>query len=215
MTNLRNLSPLSSTAALLPYHELRFNIPGIPGIEPSSASVEPIPVTARNRHDEDNGNKIEQISTETPAVHGVLYTLDERDFAAVCRTEGVPLVYTLHRCRVLPYAGDGKWAGRTRLQNALETRSANLTDAAANSAPDEFNMGMQAFTLRASRAQWRNSPDIPPSRSYLNVLIRGAVEYRLDEAYVNQLRKVSVGKTWVGNGLAEEMLWWAERRKVW
>ena len=41
MINLRGIQPISSTAAVLPKHELRFNIPGVHLIEPSSASVEP------------------------------------------------------------------------------------------------------------------------------------------------------------------------------
>eukprot|EP00566_Odontella_aurita_P022843 CAMPEP_0113561894 /NCGR_PEP_ID=MMETSP0015_2-20120614/20226_1 /TAXON_ID=2838 /ORGANISM="Odontella" /LENGTH=140 /DNA_ID=CAMNT_0000463733 /DNA_START=261 /DNA_END=683 /DNA_ORIENTATION=+ /assembly_acc=CAM_ASM_000160 len=41
MTALRGLNPLASTAAVLPGHELRFNVPGTPLVEPSWASVEP------------------------------------------------------------------------------------------------------------------------------------------------------------------------------
>jgi len=172
MTNLRGLSPLASTAAVLPSHKLRFNLPGAPLIEPSSASVEPS-------------------SGDGDIVHGVLYTLSEDDFATVCRTEGVPLAYVLHRCNVVTYIGDGETAGL----DALQSRSSSVT----------------AFTLRAARKSWRDGRDIPPSQGYLNVLVRGAVEYRLDKSYLSYLESIKPGMT-IGNGLAEQALSLAEQR---
>ena len=47
MIELRQLQPISSTAAVLPGYRLRFNVPGLPGIEPSWASVEPVPYDER------------------------------------------------------------------------------------------------------------------------------------------------------------------------
>ncbi|KAL3800633.1 hypothetical protein HJC23_006095 [Cyclotella cryptica] len=231
MTNLRNLSPLASTAAVLPCHELRFNIPGIVGIEPSSASVEPVEVTIASDNGRGEDDWIEEMVTNDQVVHGTLYTLDERDFATICQTEGVPFVYSLHRCRVIPYVGDGRRAGITSLKQVLwetlsmdakgadgnknshSTTTTTTTKRITNSILQTHNRGIPAFTLRATHKQWRTMPDIPPSQSYLNVLLRGAMEYHLDEAYVTKLRNVKVGKTWVGDGLAEEMLRWAERRK--
>lgn len=187
MINLRNISPLVSSAAMLPAHELRFNIPGIRGVEPSSASVEPV-------------------DCDDEIVHGTLYKLSEEDFNIICRTEGVPFAYSLHRCRVVPYTGDGKRAGEEKLQKILNTSAAN------EKYLDKSDIGVSAFTLRAARNEWRKGQDIPPSKSYLNVLIRGAIEYKMDEAYVNKLKSIQVGKTWVGDGMAEEMLRLAERR---
>lgn len=180
MTNLRNIHPLSSNAAILPGHSLRFNIPGVPYIEPSSASVEPA----------DDAWEV---------VHGVLYVLDENDFARICQTEGVPFIYALHRCRVIPYIGDGGTAGATAMEN--------------NSNIDRG--GVVTYTLRAACQEWRRVGwDIPPSRSYLNVLIRGAEEFGLDEQYCRNLENMKVSTTWFGNGMAEEMLQIAELRKT-
>jgi len=68
-----------------------------------------------------------------------------------------------------------------------------------------------AYTLRASRKEWRQENDIPPSRAYLNVLIRGADEFQLDDDYLQYLKGIVPGNT-IGNGMAEMMLEAAERR---
>lgn len=178
MTKLRSLNPVFSSAAVLPQHNLRFNVPGTSFIEPSWASVEPVS------------------DSEIPKnIHGVLYKLTEEDFTKVCNSEGVPFAYTIHRCRVIPYFGNGKTAGADALEsNSLKDRS------------------IFAYTLRAARPQWRQmKEDIPPSKSYLNVLIRGALEYQLDEEYVQELRSVIPGRT-IGNGIAEFTLEAAEQR---
>ena len=69
MIDLRKTSPIASSAAILPGHELRFNIPGILGIEPSSASVEPVDAKLL-----DSSNQV---------VHGTLYKLSEDDFTTI------------------------------------------------------------------------------------------------------------------------------------
>jgi hypothetical protein len=188
MINLRNITPLASSAAILPGHTLRFNIPGLIGVEPSSAAVEPID------GDLDAFDK-------SHIVHGVLYKLSEKDFETIIRTEGVPFAYSLHRCRVLSYNGDGKKAGEECLQR--------ITDGSASINFDE--VGISAFTLRAARKEWRSAKDTPPSQSYLNVLIRGAIEFQMDEDYVSMLKSIKPGRTFFGNGLAEEALKWSER----
>lgn len=210
MTNLRGLTPLASSAAVLPGHALRFNIPGMPGIEPSSAAVEPV------ANYDAGGMKTESV------VHGVLYKLTEEDFSAICSTEGVPFAYSLHRCRVVPYMGDGETAGEDALRRATSSDSGSSdaaihdgvrdTDAKANMQATGGSLGVSAFTLRAARKQWRQGKDIPPSQSYLNVLIRGAKEFKLDRSYLRKLESTQVGRTWIGNGLAEGMLSAAERR---
>ena len=193
MINLRTLSPLASTAAVLPAHTLRFNIPGVPLVEPSSASVEPT----------DGMDEIMDVGTlisKGELVHGVLYKLTEEDFASVCSTEGVPFAYSLHRCRPIPYSGDGKHAGEESLRNLDDV---NMTSK---------GWGVSAFTLRAARTTWRQGDDIPPSQSYLNVLIRGAKEFALDRSYLEKLQQIDSGRTFPGNGLAEELLRRAEDR---
>lgn len=197
MINLRGITPLASSAAVLPGHALRFNIPGMPGVEPSSAAVEPIT-------DMKNGEK-DQV------VHGVVYKLTEEDFATICQTEGVPFAYSLHRCRVIPYVGDGKTAGQDAM---MRTRTNNEQSATTTTTMDE-KLGVPAFTLRASNREWRKQgKDIPPSQSYLNVLIRGAKEFALDESHLCKLESLEVGNTWIGNGLAEGMLENAEKRRM-
>ena len=69
MIDLRKTSPIASSAAILPGHELRFNIPGILGIEPSSASVEPVDAKLLDSSDQ--------------VVHGTLYKLSEDDFTTI------------------------------------------------------------------------------------------------------------------------------------
>ena len=177
MTALRQLDPVASSAAVLPDHRLAFNIPGTPFIEPSWASVEPVQP---------------QQNLPVEVVHGVLYKLTQDDFESVCRTEGVPFGYRLHRCKVIPYKGNDDCAG----QEALVSPSSK---------------SVPAFTLRAGRKNWRQSTvDIPPSRAYMNVLLRGAEEYSIDREYVNYLLNIPVGRTLVGDGVAEEMLKTAE-----
>ena len=60
--------------AVLEDYSVRFSVVGVPGIEPSFASITP-----------SNGES-------TP---GVLYTLTGAHFNTLCVTEGVPLVYTV------------------------------------------------------------------------------------------------------------------------
>ena len=198
MINLRELSPLASCAAVLPAHVLRFNIPGVPLVEPSSASVEPV----ANIMEKKGMDDVETIIESGQLVHGVLYKLTEDDFARVCSTEGVPFAYSLHRCRCIPYVGDGKRAGEDCLRRVVREL-------------DEFNMksnnewGVPAFTLRAAWEKWH---DIAPSQSYLNVLIQGAKEFRLDETYLQKLQQIEAGRTF-GPGMAEELLRRAENRR--
>ena len=193
MTDLRGISPLNSSAAVLPGHVLRFNVPGLPLIEPSSASVEPA-----------------ALDDDAVVVHGVLYELTERDFATICRTEGVPFVYALHRCRAFPYVGDGRTAG----EDALRRSSAAAREAVGPTpgAGTDIDLGVSAFTLRASRDGWRRGRDIPPSRSYLNVLLRGVREFALDEAHLRHLEGIRCGRTLFGDGVAGGVLRLAEER---
>lgn len=178
MTALRDLDPLACTPAVLPGHRLLFDVPGLPWVEPSWASVEP---TTTEEEEEE-------------VVHGVLYTLTEEDFVSVCRTEGVPLSYRLHRCAPVPYRGDGAAAGRAALARPDRPR-------------------VRAFTLRSPGTDVARKTHRAPSRAYRNVLVRGAKEFALDADYVQRLENIIPGKTLFGDGFAERMLTAAEQRK--
>jgi len=211
MTNLRSLHPIASSAAILPRHKLCFNVPGTAWIEPSWASVEPI--------EEDKNDINANVNTDTNT-HGVLYKLTEEDFLRVCSSEGVPFGYTLHRCRVVPYMGNQERAGYHALQDQLIPIQDNDNITGNDNANDNGSTKSQemtlarsvfAYTLRASRKEWREAKDIPPSRAYLNVLIRGAEEFQLDVDYLEYLKGIVPGDT-IGGGIAELMLEAAEKR---
>lgn len=199
MTAMRNLNPIASKAAILPKHRLAFNVPGTALVEPSWASVEPVTID----NDPDMSDSTHSV------VHGVLYKLSEEDFNAVCQSEGVPFAYRLHRCRVVPYLGDGNHAGRSALDSQMQMAAMDIEDIG------ERCIDVPAFTLRAGRKTWRDAPtDIPPSQSYLNVLIRGAKEFKLDRDYIEKLEAYPAGRTVVGDGIAEGMLNFAEFSKM-
>lgn len=217
MTDLRGLNPVARTAAVLPGHRLRFNVPGTPLVEPSWASVELEP--AEDAAQERDGDYC------SPEVHGVLYRLTEDDFSSVLRSEGVPFGYTVHRCRVVPYRGNAGGAGARAVRRsaaaAIGGGAASNEDNNNNNTGEDGGEGegagsVFAYTLRASRREWREGPDVPPSRSYLDVLLRGAEEFRLDASYVEGLRMIEAGRTPLapgGNGIAGRMLATAERLK--
>ena len=203
MKDLRKLNPIASTAAILPGYRLRFNVPGIPGIEPSWASVEAVPSssgisTASDAFMKREGNDQSLQQSSMELVHGVMHTLTAQDFATVCQTEGVPFSYVLQKCRVIQYIGDGQVAGQCKLEKVLSTTS--ITEM------NNAKWGISAYTLLAGPMALRSrGEDIPPSRSYMNVLLRGAKEFALDESYLRKLEEIPVGKTWIGDGLAEGM----------
>lgn len=181
MTSLRKLKPVTSTAAILPNYKLVFTVPGTPLVEPSWAAVEP----TENDVDDD-------------VVHGVLYRLDEDDFLKVCRSEGVPFAYRLQRCHVIPYVGREKDGANN---------DQNITDAGAQALANNDVKKISAVTLiSASMKSPSKNRNVAPSQSYLNILIRGAKEYKLDEAYVEKLKSIECGRTIIGNGIAGIML---------
>lgn len=128
------------------------------------------------------------------AVHGVLYDLTPQDFCKVGNTEGVPLAYRWERCRVYPYVGDGELAGK---------------HAAANEAN---NTGVVAYTLVKTFPG--KSEDSPPSRSYLDLLIQGSEEWKLDSSFRGMLKATPVARNLlVPDGLAGPLLRLAELRQ--
>jgi len=207
MTALRQLNPISSSAAILLNHTLAFNIPGGMG-EPSWASIEPLPVTDNDDGSRESSSSRSILRTDlsnlaNSVVHGVLYQLTEEDFTSVCQSEGVPFAYTLHRCHVILYAGNGKNAGETAVQKAC----VDMNYDEDNSSPTR-QIGIPAFTLRATNKIYRKKAleRIPPSLAYKNILIRGAKEFKLDESYVQMLEELP----YKGNGYADRMLRLAE-----
>jgi len=126
-------------------------------------------------------------------VHGVLYELTPEDFAKVGNTEGVPLAYRWERCRVYPYVGDGESAGKV-------------------AASERNNSTLVAFTLVKTFPG--TSRDSPPSRSYRNLLIQGAEEWKMDKSFRDMLTATPVAKNLlVRDGLAGPMLKLAELRQ--
>ena len=113
-------------------------------------------------------------------VHGVLYELTEEDFTLVCQTEGVPFAYILQACQVRPYP--------------ISSNKETMKDTEG------------AFTLVTSPLLPRRRNAAAPSQSYLNVLIRGAEEFGLEEDYIQKLKIIPAGRTLFGNGTAENML---------
>ena len=172
MTAFRGIQCVDSTAAVLQGYKLRFNLPGMPAVEPSWACV-----------DKDS----------TEIVHGVLYTLTPQDFAKVSISEGVPFGYQWEKVEVVPYQGDGKEAGQTAL---------------LSSKPNT----VQAYTL-VSQNPFLPNRDIPPSKGYLDLLIQGAMEYKMDQSQIRKLKATPVGFTFFGEGyVSKTMLEAAERQ---
>jgi len=68
----RQVTPLSQRAGYVDDYRLAFNLLGIPGFEPSFASVEPA-----------KGHK----------VHGAVFELDTEGWIKICQTEAVPFSY--------------------------------------------------------------------------------------------------------------------------
>ncbi len=191
MTSLRNLSPLSATAAILPNYELRFNIPGNPFIEPSAASVQKrIPVTTADETKE-----------KEFCVHGVLYTLTEDDFVKLGRSEGVPFAYIWERCFPKPYIGNNLNAGHEAL--LLHQQQQQLPVASQTE---------EAFVLTANPlfTSKSNQKNIPPSKSYLQILKDGAKYWKMDETYQMYLQK-DIATDPIVPGVSKQLLQLAER----
>jgi Gamma-glutamyl cyclotransferase, AIG2-like len=175
MKSLRQIDYLNSCAAILPGYKLRFNIPGIPAVEPSWACVEQVNGVSNNDNNDD-------------LVHGVLYTLTLQDFARVSMSEGVPLAYQWKLVDVVPYQGDGDCAGQKALMEA-STASTSI---------------VKAYTLVTNNPFLRS--DIPPSRAYRDLLIRGAKSFQMDQTYIEKLEAIPIGLT-IGEGLVAKNLW--------
>lgn len=197
MTALRQLKPLSSTAAILPGYELAFDIPTGIWLEPSAASVR---------------------RQQRRVVHGVLYQLSETDFARLGSSEGVPGIYTWETCRVVPYRGDSQCAGRTALaahyNNNHKTNS--TVEALVLTTSPLLRSIMRMRMMSATRNPVEENedadsvlPDIPPSPSYLRILRDGAAYWQMDRDYQAMLAAVPVSP--YTPGMADWILQMARR----
>jgi Gamma-glutamyl cyclotransferase, AIG2-like len=234
MTSLRNLQPLSVTAAVLPGYELAFDIRGSP-LEPSAASVRRRTKDWKDAvMDDDDG------SCCCSLVHGVLYELTESDFAALGRSEGVPWTYRWERVHVIPYRGNGASAGNDAYrawmiehgqpqERAPPTAGSTTADAAVATAAavaattkiDSLSIlalvltasplaqslfGSSSPTNASSSSRSNSQTFIPPSPSYLQILRDGAAQWRLDQSYQDQLAAVPTDARYGWPGLSGWLL---------
>jgi len=192
MKCLRQIEVREVTAAVLPDYELKFA---------SAAFVRPVSVKDEDKGDA-NANESDGVDDSTDdrtVVHGLLYTLTEDEFAKVGQTEGVPFGYRWQSCRVYPYRGDGKQAGKDCMDQ-----------------PDAQEQSIQAYTLveptpassqqrqqqqRRKRNQQKrnknksNDSSIPPSASYLGLIREGARLWRFDRSYQDKLSTIEAAKS--------------------
>mmetsp|Transcript_28926 Transcript_28926/g.79374 ORF Transcript_28926/g.79374 Transcript_28926/m.79374 type:complete len:266 (-) Transcript_28926:823-1620(-) len=160
LRNIRNYR--NATAAVLPNYKLVFH---------GAAAVERTTTVKSN-------------STTTTGVHGVLYELSPSDFDVVSRTEGVPLAYQWQPCRVVPYIGNDKNAGELALGQARheddKTGSSSMVTAQTLILPVASQFLPAPLRPRYAR----------PSRSYLEIIQRGAQEWHLDQSYMEYLSSI-------------------------
>lgn len=137
MTSLRNLHPLSASAAILPGYRLAFNIRGNPFLEPSAAAAVPS-------------------SRDDDCIHGALYELTEKEFRQLERSEGVPFAYNWEKCQVYLYRGDNDAAGATAVASTSPTDAYVLV--AAQRSNDSSDIPPSPSYLRIIRdgaAYWK------------------------------------------------------------
>lgn len=162
MTSLRGLRPLDATAAVLPNYQLAFDIPGMPGVEPSAASVRP---------------------KSSRVVHGVLWTLTAKDFARIGRSEGVPFSYQWQACNVYPYVGDGSKAGAQAVERGEPIQAYTLRSPRPSSdrfiAPSASYLGI----LIRGAAEWQLDRDyqvyLGQVTTAQNLIVPGGLSGRL------------------------------------
>ena len=132
----RKIYPTHNINAVAAGYTLSFNVPGLPFYEPSFASILP----------KKNGK-----------VHGVVYTITEKEFQRVIRTEGGHgvkyLGYTVIDIPVMTYTGEK----------------------------------LIAKTLYYNCSIFPNTIDYLPSKRYLNLIINGARQHKLNNSYINSL----------------------------
>ena len=173
------------TAAILPNYELVFN---------SAAFV--------TRTDSSSAASTKDASP-TSVVHGVLYTLTEKEFVKIGQTEGVPFGYRWKKCYVYPYIGNCKTAGRDCIIAANNSSSSNSssTTTAVDSSTNS-NAPVLAYTLiepssssSSSTSSTRSSKNNirrrqPPNGSYLRLLQEGARLWKFDGNYQQKLASI-------------------------
>uniref|UniRef100_A0A7S4D514 gamma-glutamylcyclotransferase n=1 Tax=Heterosigma akashiwo TaxID=2829 RepID=A0A7S4D514_HETAK len=196
LQGLRGIQPLSQTPAVLYGYRLRFNLPGMPGLDPSFASIEP--VTKKRGM----GGKLPAAATDygLSEVHGLVFELRQQDFRHVCRTEGVPYAYSVrsvvldtytphHRC---PEEGEDK----TRDHNHHKPISPS---------PGQRPATLQAQTLVSPPLAALRTPlgrDVAPSPSYLQIMREAARAGGLDPRWQRHLGGLRASPWALGGGLA-------------
>ena len=122
------------------------------------------------------------------AVHGLLYTLTEDEFAKVGQTEGVPFGYRWQSCRVYPYQGDSNQAGI----NCLNDPDAVSVEAYTLVEPEPVSSQQQQGRKQEKWERKNQRGDIPPSASYLGLIREGARLWKFDRSYQNELATINV-----------------------
>ena len=174
------------TAAILPNYELVFNSAAfVTGTDSSSAAST-------------------KDASPTSVVHGVLYTLTEKEFVKIGQTEGVPFGYRWKKCYVYPYIGNSKTAGRDCIIAANNSSSSNSsTTTTAVDSSTNSNAPVLAYTLiepsssssSSSTSSTRSSKNNirrrqPPNGSYLRLLQEGARLWKFDSNYQQKLASI-------------------------
>ncbi|VEU37460.1 unnamed protein product [Pseudo-nitzschia multistriata] len=186
MKALRQIEVREVTAAVLPGYELRFE---------SAAFVRPLPDPPAGDRGERSSDKASENDDPNrgatgPAVHGLLYTLTEDEFAMVGSTEGVPFGYRWQSCFVYPYRGNGKRAGQDAVidPGVEPIRAYTLVESRVPAS------GRQEPRQTQQRRSISNDGR-PPSASYLGLIREGARLWKFDRTYQDELATVSVAKS--------------------
>lgn len=207
---LHAVSALTTRPPSSTYHYFAFGSNMVESTLTALRQVKPLNATAailpdyRLRFNIGGGGRLDGAAASVEAapgrneVHGVLYELTPDDFAKVGLTEGVPLAYRWQQCRVYPYVGDGESAGKTAVSDASSDEDSVMAFTLVKSFPSMFG---------------KNSDD-PPSRSYLDLLIQGAEEWKMDKSFRQELEATPVARNLLlTDGLAGPMLKLAELRQ--
>ena len=193
MTELRQITPINATAAVLPNYRLRFTIPGVQFIEPSAAVIEEVEeVSSKSSPSSRAAAPLSSV-----VVHGVLYKLSKDDFIKVSMTEGVPFAYRWKLCSVYPYVGDGNNAGRNVLlmDSSAQPISAYTLISGITTTTTTTTTRTNPFRiLNNNNNNNQDKDDIPPSKSYRDILIDGAKYWNMDQDYIEKLENIPYAK---------------------
>eukprot|EP00873_Tetraselmis_striata_P022471 jgi/Tetstr1/442735/TSEL_030824.t1 len=126
----RGIKPMDMRPGLVQDYRLAFNMPGMPGVEPSFASVEP---------------------AQGCEVHGAVFTLDWQGWLRVCQSEGVPFGYGVEPVAVSLYTGDTIEALTLRTSPSIRVPREKETRPSAR----YFALIYHGAMERGLRAEWQ------------------------------------------------------------